>query len=138
MAVREHDDGTPGRGALELGDEAVATGHHLVEALAAWTPVLEQLPSRMTFLDLGRGQALVLAVVVFDESVDHDRFDAGYGPASGLSRALQRAGEHHRLRAFRQRRQRGGSRSACRFPFSVNGRSVRPVCRPFSDHSVAP
>ena len=61
MAVGEDHRGSTSSGALELGDEAVASGDDLMEAFAAGAAVVEQVPTRMPFLDLCRRETLVLA-----------------------------------------------------------------------------
>ena len=105
MAVGEHDGRPTLRRALELGDETLAAGDDLMQALAARTTVVEQVPPGLLLFDLGVGQALVRAVVVFGKGIDHDRFDARHGTSCRFHSALQWAGEHQRQGTLRQRRQ---------------------------------
>jgi hypothetical protein len=105
--VGEHDCSAIGRRPLEFGDERIAPGDHLMEALAPWTTVLEQLPSGMDRVDLGGCQSFVVAVVVLDKCVDLGCLHAGYGTTRRLPSALQRAGEDQRQGPVRKRRQQG-------------------------------
>ena len=89
MAVGEHDCSATGRRPIKFGDECIAPGGHLIEALTPWTPVLEQLPSGMHRVDLGRRQSFVVAVVVLGKCVDHGRLHARHGTTRCLPGALQ-------------------------------------------------
>jgi len=94
VAVGEHDDRAARGGPFELGDEAVAAGHHLAQTLTAGTAVEEQVPPRMPLVDLRRGQPLVRAVVVLGQRIDDGGLDTGNRSMRGLQGTLQGTAEH--------------------------------------------
>jgi len=134
MAVREDDRGAADRGSFELGNEGLTPGHDLMEALAARATVGEQFPTGVLLVDLGRSQALVGAIIVLDEGVDHDCLDARHASSRGLRCPLERTGEDEREGALRQRRQDrwqavGLSKTLC-VQRHVGAPGVLPTLRP--------
>src|SRR5262245_60249717 len=92
VAVREQRDvAAGGAGPREHAVDALAD---LLGALAAGAAVGEDHPARRALLDLVRRQALVLAVVPFDEVGLDLRAGAEARQVAGDPRALQRAREH--------------------------------------------
>ena len=92
MAAGENEDVSLG-GAGPL-DDSIGAGSNLGRRLTAGTAVAKELPAGVPLADFGKAQALILAVVPFDE-VGIDRGDwLEPRELAGASGALERAGEN--------------------------------------------
>ncbi len=102
VAVRERHHASVRGGALEFGDERIASCADTVRVLAARAPDLEQIELGVAFEDLRGGEPLVVAVVVLDQRIDHYVLMSGKREACRVERALQRTGEYQRFGSAEQ------------------------------------
>src|SRR4029079_3419458 len=79
-----------------LLDDAVAAGRDLGRGLTVRDAVAPQVPPGLLLADLRRRDALVVAVIPFEQVLAHLAAVAEPGEAGGLARAVERARQHQR------------------------------------------